>query len=100
MLLDYPPQSALGVSLKCPENSLDEDARLIQAEQCPLFLNAADILTVSIHLTATFKQQFGLKYRFHNPRRYNGQAICRSELRLSQHSTHSKIPSMSELCVV
>lgn len=100
MLLDYPPQSALGISLKRPENSLDEDARLIQTEQCPLFLNAADILTVSIHLTATFKQQFGLKYRFHNLRRYNGQAICRSELRLSQHSTHSKIPSMSELCVV
>lgn len=100
MLLDYPPQSALGVSLKRPENSLDEDARLIQAEERPLFLNAADILTVSIHLTATFKQQFGLKYRLHNPRRYNGQAICRSELRLNQHSTHSKIPSMSVFCVV
>lgn len=99
MLLDYPPQPALGISLKRPENSLDEDARPIQAEQCPLFLNAADILTVSIHLTATFKQQFGLKYRFHNPR-YNDQAICRSELRLNRHSTHSKIPSMSELCVV
>lgn len=54
MLLDYPPQSALGISLKRPENSLDEDARLIQAEQCPLFLDAADILTVSIHFTATF----------------------------------------------
>ena len=39
MLLDYPPQSALGISLKRPENSLDE-------------------------------------------------------------ATHSKIPSMSELCVV
>ena len=32
MLLDYPPQSALGISLKRPENSLDEDARLVQAE--------------------------------------------------------------------
>lgn len=100
MLLDYPPQSALGISLKRPENSLDEDARLIQAKERPLFLHAADILTVSIHLTATFKQQFGLKCRFHNPRRYNGQAICRSELHPSRHSTHSKIPLMSELCVV
>ena len=90
MLLDYHPQSALGVSLKRPENSFDEDARLVQAEQCSLFLHAADILTVSIYLTATFKQQFGLKCRFHNPRRYNGQAICRSELRPSRHSTHSR----------
>ena len=100
MLLDYPPQSALGVSLKRPENSLDEDACLIQAEQCPLFLNAADILTVSIHLTATFKQQFGLEDVLHTLHPLNSPAICRSELRPSQHSTHSKIPSMSELCVV
>lgn len=100
MLLDYPPQSALGISPKRPEDSLDEDARLIQAKERPLFLNAADILTVSIHITATFKQQFGLKYRLHSPRRYNGQAICRSELHPNRHSTHSRTLSMSVFCVV